>query len=179
MGTCLRPSWTAMVWPTMSGMTVERRDHVLMTRLSRRRFSSSTLASRWSSTNGPFLSERPISVTSRSLGTATPCWSGGRKRPPEPPRGRCGDELRLHLLPPPALAAAPDDELVGGLAAAGAALRLAPGGAGVAAAGALALAAAERVVDRVHGDPAHRGALALPAQATGLAPVDQLLLGVA
>ena len=32
-GTCLRPSWTAMVWPTMSGMIVERRDQVLMTLL--------------------------------------------------------------------------------------------------------------------------------------------------
>src|SRR5437660_3686455 len=30
-GTNLRPLWTAMVWPTMSGMTVERRDQVLMT----------------------------------------------------------------------------------------------------------------------------------------------------
>jgi hypothetical protein len=30
-GTCLRPSWTAIVWPIISGMTVERRDQVLMT----------------------------------------------------------------------------------------------------------------------------------------------------
>ena len=27
-GTCLRPSWTAIVWPTISGKTVELRDHV-------------------------------------------------------------------------------------------------------------------------------------------------------
>ena len=33
-GTCLRPSWTAIVWPTISGMIVERRDQVLMTRRS-------------------------------------------------------------------------------------------------------------------------------------------------
>src|SRR5207302_1906847 len=53
-GTCLRPSWTAMVWPTMSGMIVERRDHVLMTRFSLRELRSSTFFNRWSSTNGPF-----------------------------------------------------------------------------------------------------------------------------
>src|SRR2546423_15671091 len=53
-GTCLRPSWTAMVWPTMSGMIVDRRDHVLITRFSVRLFRSSTLGSRWASTNGPF-----------------------------------------------------------------------------------------------------------------------------
>src|SRR5919201_977462 len=37
----------------------------------------------------------------------------------------------------------------------------------------------ERVVDRVHGHPAGGRALALPADAAGLAPADQLLLGVA
>src|SRR4029453_15944305 len=84
-----------------------------------------------------------------------------------------------HRLSSPTLAAAADDELVGGLAAAGPALWLAPRRGGVAATGTLALAAPEGVVDRVHGDPAHRRALALPAQAAGLAPVDQLLLGVA
>src|SRR3989442_12208431 len=60
MGTCLRPSWMAMVWPTISGTTVERRDHVLITRLSPRRFISTTLVIRWSSTNGPFFTERGI-----------------------------------------------------------------------------------------------------------------------
>src|SRR6202035_1181305 len=54
-GMCLRPSWTAMVWPTMSGMIVERRDHVLMTFLSPAALRTSTFWSRWSSTNGPFL----------------------------------------------------------------------------------------------------------------------------
>jgi hypothetical protein len=28
-GTCLRPSWTAIVWPTISGKIVEVRDQVL------------------------------------------------------------------------------------------------------------------------------------------------------
>ncbi len=30
-GTCLRPSCTAIVWPIMSGMMVDRRDQVRMT----------------------------------------------------------------------------------------------------------------------------------------------------
>jgi hypothetical protein len=29
-GICRRPSWTAIVSPTMSGMIIEGRDHVLM-----------------------------------------------------------------------------------------------------------------------------------------------------
>src|SRR5687768_1456010 len=49
-----------MVWPTMSGMIVERRDHVLMTRFSFFVLSSSTFFKRWSSTNGPFLRLRGI-----------------------------------------------------------------------------------------------------------------------
>src|SRR6266545_4579653 len=141
-GTCLRPSCTAMVWPTMSGMIVERRDQVRITRLSRLRFSSSIFLSRWSSTNGPFFRLRAMSAA-------------------------------------PSLAAAADDELVGGLAPAGAALRLAPRAGRVTPTRALALAAPERVVDRVHGHPAGGRPLALPAAAAGLAPADQLLLGVA
>src|SRR3954454_159195 len=38
----------------MSGMIVERRDQVLITRFSLREFRSSTFFNRWSSTNGPF-----------------------------------------------------------------------------------------------------------------------------
>src|SRR5204862_5005927 len=41
-GTCLRPSWTAIVWPTMSGVIVDRRDQVLMTRRSPEAFIAST-----------------------------------------------------------------------------------------------------------------------------------------
>src|SRR6266496_1763866 len=70
MGTCLRPSWTAIVWPTMSGMTVLRRDQVRMTRLSRLRFSSSIFFNRWSSTNGPFLRLRAIGSALPSLAAA-------------------------------------------------------------------------------------------------------------
>ena len=59
-GTCLRPSWTAIVCPTISGTIVDRRDQVRMTRFSPRRFISRTLAIRWSSTNGPFFTDRGI-----------------------------------------------------------------------------------------------------------------------
>src|SRR4051794_25095704 len=59
-GTCLRPSCTAIVWPTMSGMTVERRDHVLITLRSPAAFTAATFSARWSSTNGPFLRLRGI-----------------------------------------------------------------------------------------------------------------------
>src|SRR4051794_39459049 len=75
--------------------------------------------------------------------------------------------------------AAADDERVAGLAATCAALGLAGRVDRVAATGRLALTTAVRVVDRVHGDAADGGALALPAHAAGLAPVDVGLLGVA
>src|SRR5690606_33187238 len=59
-GTCLRPSCTAMVCPTMSGMIVDRRDQVLMTVFWPFSLRSSTFLRRWSSTNGPFLRLRGI-----------------------------------------------------------------------------------------------------------------------
>ena len=121
----------------MSGMIVERRDQVLMTRFSLRELRSSTFFSRWSSTKGPFFRLR----------------------------GMC-------LLPPGAAgtAAADDRASADGLVRVpGAALGLAPRRHRVAAARGLALAAAERVVDRVHGHAAGLGADALPAVAAGLA----------
>src|SRR6478736_2924907 len=77
-------------------------------------------------------------------------------------------------------AAATDDELVARLVrTTRAALRLAPGAHRVTTTGRLALTTTVRVVDRVHRDTADGGALALPAHAAGLAPVDVRLLGVA
>src|SRR5437763_5298086 len=55
----------------MSGISVERRDQVLMTRLSPRRFRSSTFFNRRSSTNGPLLSD---------LGTRYPPRFAPRRR---------------------------------------------------------------------------------------------------
>ena len=59
------------------------------------------------------------------------------------------------------------------------ALGLAPGRCRRTAAGALALAATERVIDRVHGDAANLGPLAQPAALARLADREQLVLRVA
>src|SRR5215471_5297418 len=86
------------------------------------------------------------------------------------------------LLLPLVLAAATaagDQPVTGLVRPPGAALGLAPRAHRVAAARALALAAAEWVVDRVHGHATHRRPLALPAVAAGLAELDVALLGVA
>src|SRR5260221_8363735 len=60
-GTCLRPSCTAIVWPSIAGTIIERRDQVLITCLVPLSFWTSTLFIRWSSTNGPFFRLRGIS----------------------------------------------------------------------------------------------------------------------
>src|SRR3954471_271485 len=59
-GTCLRPSCTAMVWPSIAGTIIERRDHGLMTVLVPLSFWVSTFFIRWSSTSGPFFRLRGI-----------------------------------------------------------------------------------------------------------------------
>src|SRR6266550_5973482 len=80
----------------------------------------------------------------------------------------------------PSLPAPADDLLVGGLALLpGPALLLAPRARGVAAARGLALAAAHRMVNRVHGDAPHRRPLRLPPSAAGLPELHELVLGVA
>src|SRR5690349_1841521 len=71
-GTCLRPSCTAIVCPSISGMIVERRDQVLMTFFEFLSFCASTFLSRWSSTNGPFFKLRGIFFYSR-----LPALAGG------------------------------------------------------------------------------------------------------
>src|SRR5271154_1690243 len=63
-GTCSRPLCTAMVKPTMSGMTMERRDQVLIGRRSFFWLAVCTFLARCKSTNGPFLSERGTSFSS-------------------------------------------------------------------------------------------------------------------
>src|SRR5215210_1504546 len=59
-GTCLRPSWTAIVWPTISGKITEVRDQVLIICLLPDSFIASMRDIRRSCTNGPFLDERDI-----------------------------------------------------------------------------------------------------------------------
>src|SRR5215470_9249177 len=56
------PLCTAMVWPINSGTIVERRDQVLTTFFSLRAFRPSTFSRKCPSTNGPFFSERAISL---------------------------------------------------------------------------------------------------------------------
>ena len=63
-GTNFLPLCTARVCPTISGITVERRDQVLTTFFSFSRFIASTFSRRCVSTNGPFFSERLISPES-------------------------------------------------------------------------------------------------------------------
>src|SRR3989440_8352304 len=141
-GTCLRPSCTAIVCPSISGMIVERRDQVLMTFLEFRSFCTSTFLSRWSSMNGPFFRLRGILRLPSSAALA----------------------VRV---------AAPDDQLVTGLLGlAGTAFGLALRVHRMATAGGLTLAAAVRVVDRVHRHAPDARPLALPAHPAGLAPVD-------
>src|ERR1700677_1067715 len=64
---CLRPSWTRKVWPTNSGDTVERRAQVLIGSFLPDKVNRSTFLSSFSSTNGPFLSERPITFPGDGL----------------------------------------------------------------------------------------------------------------
>src|SRR3954464_2886997 len=53
-GTCLRPSCTAIVCPSIAGTTIVRRDQVLMTFLVPLSFWVMTFFIKWSSTKGPF-----------------------------------------------------------------------------------------------------------------------------
>src|ERR1700691_1227692 len=61
-GMCWRPLCTAMVKPTISGMTMERRDQVLIGFLSFFAEATCTFLARCRSTNGPFFNERGIST---------------------------------------------------------------------------------------------------------------------
>src|SRR3989338_5515913 len=61
-GICCLPLCTAIVRPTNSGSTVERRDQVFTGRLSLVARTASTFLSKCASTNGPFLMERAIFI---------------------------------------------------------------------------------------------------------------------
>src|SRR3954452_24773817 len=55
-----------MVWPSIAGTIIERRDHVLMRFLVPLSFWTSTFFIRWSSTKGPFFRERGMVPVLRS-----------------------------------------------------------------------------------------------------------------
>src|SRR5205823_9513312 len=78
-GTCFRPSWTATVWPTISGKMVESRAQVRTTFLSRPALSLAIFCWRLGSMYGPFLSERDIL-------SSLPPRAGGA------PKGRTGGQ---------------------------------------------------------------------------------------
>ena len=59
-GMNFRPLCTAKVKPTMSGVTVERRDQVFTTFFSPASSIARTFFMRCASMNGPFLTERAI-----------------------------------------------------------------------------------------------------------------------
>src|SRR3989338_11245687 len=59
-GINFRPLWTANVNPTKSGVTVDRRDHVLITFLLFVSLATCTFFCKFSSTNGPFFNDRGI-----------------------------------------------------------------------------------------------------------------------
>src|SRR4029077_1080710 len=147
------PLWTAIVCPTISGMTVDRRDQVLMTFLSPPRFMTSIFSRRGTSTNGPFFSDLLMSVASYQSPVAS----------------------RQLFLP------ARDDEAIRALRVARlvALGRHAPRRHRVPAARGLAFTAAERVVHRVHRHAAHVRPLAQPAAAPGLADRHVLVVDVA
>src|SRR6476646_8437447 len=121
-----------MVWPTMSGMMVERRDQVLMTVFWPFSLRTSTFLRRWSSTKGPFFRLRGISDLPRSPARAA--------------RAATPDDQLLGRL----------------VLVAGSAFGLAPRRYRVATAGGLALDTTVGVVDGVHGHAAGLGADALP-----------------
>jgi hypothetical protein len=64
-GMCCRPLWTAIVRPTISGTTIERRDQVLIGLRSFFADAVCTFFDRCRSTNGPFFNER--GMTYRTL----------------------------------------------------------------------------------------------------------------
>src|SRR5260221_10526095 len=139
---CCLPLCTAIVSPTKSGRIVERRDHVLIGRLSLEACAASTFCRRCPSTNGPFLIERAM-------------------------------RYPLSLL----VAAAHDHRLSALVCAGLLSLRgLTPRRNRVTVA---ARAAAQRVIDRVHGLAAHRRTDAAPAVGAGLADLAQVVFLVA
>src|SRR6266581_7139278 len=59
-GLNILPLWTLNVRPTKSGVIIERRDQVLIGVLDLVSLAFWIFSSKWPSTNGPFLIERPI-----------------------------------------------------------------------------------------------------------------------
>src|SRR5580700_2033908 len=126
-----------MVWPTISGMMVERRDQVRSTFFSLREFMPSTRVCRKPSTNGPFFVERAIKFSSQFRRSLAPLGMT--------PLGSDAQQTASFLAAPV------DDKCIRALVVSGlvSACRLAPRGHRMTSAGCLAFAAAVRVIHRV------------------------------
>src|SRR5688572_27198466 len=107
----LFPLCTASVWPTKSGVIVELRAQVLITRFSPREFISSTFLSRLASMNGPFfrllgivLSVLAVNRHGQPPVAISTCGpvvdANDRSAPGAPPTlAPADDQLRRSLLP--------------------------------------------------------------------------------
>src|SRR3984885_7806671 len=80
-GTNFLPLWTAIVWPTMSGWSVDRRDQVRTTFLSFAWFNASILTIRCPSIKGPFFVDRAMSLLKGQALSFRPCNRSGFLNP--------------------------------------------------------------------------------------------------
>src|SRR5437868_2697424 len=170
-GTCLRPSWTAIVWPTISGKIVDVRDQVRIICLLPDSFILEMRPISRSSTNGPFLLDL-LNLFLHSYERSDVQTSAGKN-------AEHFFRSSSFVLTPSSCA---HDQLVGFLVLAARALserRDSPRRHRMAAAFRLALAAAVRMVHRVHGGAAHGRTLAAPAAAARLAARHVLVVDVA
>src|SRR5438477_9620650 len=85
------PLWTRNVWPTKSGVTIERRDQVLIGFFAPELFILSIFSRRCDSTKGPFFNDLAINVKFVSC----PALSGHRRH------GDGAPWLHLLLCPSP------------------------------------------------------------------------------
>src|SRR5438876_9665569 len=74
-GLNILPLWTLKVRPTKSGVIIERRDQVLIGVLDLASLAFWIFSSKWPSTNGPFLIERPIET--KRIDGLMEWWSHG------------------------------------------------------------------------------------------------------
>src|SRR5579871_2246032 len=148
------PLCTAIVWPTISGTTVERRDQVRSTFFSLRAFIPSICFCRYASINAPFLVERAINSLYLWL-----------------------EILKLKSL----LATAAHDECISPLVVARlvSAGRLSPWRYRMTSAGSFAFTTTVRMVHWVHGNSAVVRALTQPARPSSFSDGDVLVIGVA
>src|SRR5580700_7946502 len=141
-----------MVWPTISGIMVERRDQVRSTFFSLREFMPSTRDCRKPSTNGPFLVERAIKFCSQ-LSAVSSQPTATNLSVAEILRSARDDAAGLRPQQTASFLAAPvDDKCVRALVIPRlvSASRLPPRGYRMTSARSLAFSAAVRVIDRVH-----------------------------